>query len=327
VTREITMLSALNEALREEMCRDEKVFVMGEDVSTAGVWGVTKGLAEMFGPERVRDTPISEAGFMGAGVGAAILGMRPIVEVRFVDFVFVGLDQLVNQAAKITYMSDAQIKLPIVFRAALGGGLSAGPHHSQSPEAVFVHFPGLNVVGPSTPYDAKGLFKTAVRDDNPVVFLEHKSLYNMRGPVPEEEYTIPFGVADVKREGKDVTVVATFMMVNKALEAAEDLARDGISVEVIDPRTLVPLDKQSILKSVHKTGRLIISTEECKTASFASEISAIVAEEALYDLDAPIKRVCSLDVPIPFSPPMENYVLPNVDKIKKAVKEVIHNSL
>ncbi len=327
MTREMTMVGALNEALREEMQRDEKVFVMGEDVTTAGVWGITKGLCDMFGSERVRDTPISEGGFMGAGVGAAILGMRPVVEVRFADFMFVALDQVINQAAKITYMTDGQIRLPIVFRAAVGGGISAGPHHSSSPEAIFIHTPGLKVVAPSNPSDGKGLFKTAVRDGNPVIFLEHKLLYKMRGPVPEEEYTIPFGVADVKREGADVTLIATFAMVNTALEAAKDLERDGIGVEVIDPRTLVPLDKNSILSSVHKTGRVVVCTEECKTASFASEISAMIAEEALYDLDAPVKRVCSPDVPIPFSPPMESYILPNKDKIKDGVKGVFQSSL
>jgi pyruvate/2-oxoglutarate/acetoin dehydrogenase E1 component len=306
------------------MLRDPNVFVMGEDVTLGAVWAITKGLAEEFGIERVRDTPISESAFVGAGIGAAMTGMRPIVEVRFTDFLFVAMDQLANQAAKLRFMTGGQVKLPLVFRAALGGGLSAGAHHSQCPEALFMHIPGLKIAMPSTPYDAKGLFKTAVRDDNPVMFFEHKCLYGTKCYVPEDEYTIPFGAAEVKKEGKDVTLVATSLMVHKSLAAAKKLENEGIGVEVIDPRTLVPLDKQTILNSVEKTSKLVIVGEDCKTCGVGAEIAAVVAEEAFSYLAAPIKRVAVLDVPIPFSPELEKRTIPDENSIIDGVKEVVN---
>ncbi len=323
--RKIAYREALKEALREEMRRDSRVFLLGEDIGRywGGAFKVTKGLAEEFGDERVRDTPISESAIIGAAVGAAITGMRPVAEIMFGDLTALAMDQIANQAAKIRYMFGGQAKCPIVVRTPFGAGVNIAAHHSQSLEAWFMHVPGLYVAAPSTPYDAKGLLKTAIRSDNPVVFCEHKLLYPLEGEVPEEEYTIPFGVADVKREGKDVTVVATLFMVHKALNAAEELEEEGISVEVVDPRTLTPLDKQAIIKSVKKTGRIVIVTEDCKTAGVSAEIAAVVAEEAIDYLDAPIKRVAEPDTPIPFSPPLEQYVIPDEKAIIKAVKEVV----
>jgi len=323
--RKIAYREALKEALREEMRRDSRVFLLGEDIGRywGGAFKVTKGLAEEFGDERVRDTPISESAIIGAAVGAAITGMRPVAEIMFGDLTALAMDQIANQAAKIRYMFGGQAKCPIVVRTPFGAGVNIAAHHSQSLEAWFMHVPGLYVAAPSTPYDAKGLLKTAIRSDNPVVFCEHKLLYPLEGEVPEGEYTIPFGVADVKREGKDVTVVATLFMVHKALNAAEELAEEGISVEVVDPRTLTPLDKQAIIKSVKKTGRIVIVTEDCRTAGVSAEIAAVVAEEAIDYLDAPIKRVAEPDTPIPFSPPLEQYVIPDEKAIIKAVKEVV----
>jgi len=323
--RKIAYREALKEALQEEMRRDSRVFLLGEDIGRywGGAFKVTKGLAEEFGDERVRDTPISESAIIGAAVGAAITGMRPVAEIMFGDLTALAMDQIANQAAKIRYMFGGQAKCPIVVRTPFGAGVNIAAHHSQSLEAWFMHVPGLYVAVPSTPYDAKGLLKTAIRSDNPVVFCEHKLLYPLEGEVPEGEYTIPFGVADVKREGKDVTVVATLFMVHKALNAAEELAEEGISVEVVDPRTLTPLDKQAIIKSVKKTGRIVIVTEDCRTAGVSAEIAAVVAEEAIDYLDAPIKRVAEPDTPIPFSPPLEQYVIPDEKAIIKAVKEVV----
>ena len=323
--RKIAYREALKEALREEMRRDSRVFLLGEDIGRywGGAFKVTKGLAEEFGDERVRDTPISESAIIGAAVGAAITGMRPVAEIMFGDLTALAMDQIANQAAKIRYMFGGQAKCPIVVRTPFGAGVNIAAHHSQSLEAWFMHVPGLYVAAPSTPYDAKGLLKTAIRSDNPVVFCEHKLLYPLEGEVPEGEYTIPFGVADVKREGKDVTVVATLFMVHKALNAAEKLEEEGISVEVVDPRTLTPLDKQAIIKSVKKTGRIVIVTEDCRTAGVSAEIAAVVAEEAIDYLDAPIKRVAEPDTPIPFSPPLEQYVIPDEKAIIKAVKEVV----
>jgi len=323
--REISYRDALREALREEMLRDPTVFLIGEDIGRywGGAFKVTKGLAEEFGDERVRDTPISENAIIGVAVGAAITGMRPVAEIMFGDLTALAMDQIANQAAKIRYMFGGQAKVPLVIRTPFGGGVNIAAHHSQSLEAWFMHVPGLQVVVASTPYDAKGLLKTAIRNDNPVVFCEHKLLYPLTGPVPEEEYTIPFGVADVKREGTDVTVVATLYMVHKALAAAEILAKEGISVEVVDPRTLVPLDKETITESVRKTGRVVIVTEDCKTAGVSAELAALIAEEALDYLDAPVKRVTTFDVPIPFSPPLENFVIPDEKRIIKAIKEII----
>jgi len=324
--RQITYRDALREALREEMLRDKTVFILGEDVGRYwhGAFNVTKGLAEEFGDERVRDTPISESAIVGVATGAAITGMRPVAEIMFGDLSALAMDQIANQAAKLRYMFGGQTKVPVVIRTPFGAGVNIASHHSQSLEAWFMHVSGLKIAMPSTPYDAKGLLKTAIRDDNPVMVFEHKLLYPIEGPVPEEEYTIPFGVADVKREGEDVTVVATLYMVHKALAAAKTLSKDGIDVEVIDPRTLVPLDKKAIVNSVKKTGRIVIVTEDCKTTGVSAEIAAMVAEEALDYLDAPVKRVAEPDTPIPFSPPLEQFVIPNEKSIIKAVKEIVY---
>ena len=324
--REITYRDALREALRDEMLRDETVFLLGEDIGRywKGAFKVTKGLAEEFGDERVRDTPISESAIIGVAAGASITGMRPIAEIMFGDLSALAMDQIANQAAKLTYMFGGQTKVPLVIRMPFGAGVNVAAHHSQSLEAWFLHVPGLKIAMPSTPYDAKGLLKTAIRDDNPVMFFEHKLLYNIKGSVPEEEYTVPLGVADVKREGEDVTIVATLYMVHKSLAAAEELSNEGISVEVVDPRTLVPLDKQAIINSVKKTGRIVIVTEDCKTGGVSAEIAAVVAEEAIDYLDAPVKRVAEPDTPIPFSPPLERFVIPDEKKIIGAVKEVVH---
>ena len=323
--RKITYREALRETLREEMRRDPTVFLLGEDIGKfwGGAFKVTEGLAEEFGDERVRDTPISESAIIGTGVGAAITGMRPVAEIMFGDLTALAMDQIANQAAKICYMFGGQAKCPLVIRTPFGAGVNIASHHSQSLEAWFMHVPGLFVAMPSTPYDAKGLLKTAIRGNNPVFFCEHKLLYPVEGEVPEEEYTIPFGVADVKREGSDVSVVATSYMVHKALRTAEALKKEGLSVEVIDPRTLTPLDRQAIVKSVKKTGRIVIVSEDCRTAGVAAEIAAVVAEEALDYLDAPVKRVCELDTPIPFSPPLEQYVIPDEKRIAKAIKDVM----
>jgi len=323
--RRITYREALREALREEMRRDSKVFLLGEDIGRywGGAFKVTEGLAEEFGDERVRDTPISESAIVGTGVGAAITGMRPVVEIMFGDLTALAMDQIANQAAKIRYMFGGQASCPLVIRTPFGAGVSIASHHSQSLEAWFMHVPGLYVAVPSTPYDAKGLLKAAIRGDDPVFFCEHKLLYPIEGEVPEEEYTVPFGVADVKRKGSDITVVATLYMVHKALNAAEMLEKEGISVEVIDPRTLTPLDRKIIVSSVKKTGRIIVVSEDCKTAGMSAEIAAVVAEEAVDYLDAPIKRVAGQDTPIPFSPPLEQYVIPSEKKIIEAVREVV----
>ena len=323
--RELTYRDALREALREEMLLDKTVFLLGEDIGRywGGAFKVTKGLAEEFGDERVRDTPISESAIIGVAVGAAITGMRPVAEIMFGDLSALAMDQICNQAAKICYMFGGQTKVALVVRTPFGAGVNIASHHSQSLEAWFMHTPGLLVAAPSTSYDAKGFLKTAIRGNNPVMFFEHKLLYPIEGEVPEEDYTIPFGTADVKLEGEDATIFATLYMVHKALAAAQGLRKQGISVEVIDPRTLVPLDKQAIIKSVKKTGRIVIVTEDCKTAGVSAEIAAIVAEEALDYLDAPIKRVAEPDTPIPFSPPLEQFVIPNEETIIKAVKEIL----
>jgi len=324
--REITYREALREALREEMLRDKSVFLLGEDIGRywGGAFGVTKGLAEEFGDERVRDTPISESAIIGVGVGAAIIGMRPVAEIMFGDLSALAMDQIANQAAKLRYMFGGQASVPLVVRTPFGAGVNIAAHHSQSLEAWFVHTPGLYVAVPSTPHDAKGLLKTAIRGSNPVFFVEHKLLYPVKGAIPEEEYTIPFGVADVKREGEDVTIFATLYMVHKTLAAAEQLSKQGVSAEVIDPRTLVPLDKKSLVNSVKKTGRIVIVTEDCKTGGVSAEIAAVVAEEALDYLDAPIRRVAEPDTPVPFSPPLEQFVIPNEKSIIKAVKEIVY---
>jgi len=323
--RHITYREALREALREEMRRDSTVFLLGEDIGRqwGGAFKVTEGLAEEFGDERVRDTPISESAIIGTAVGAAITGMRPVAEIMFGDLTALAVDQIANQAAKIRYMFGGQAKCPLVVRTPFGAGANLASHHSQSLEAWFMHVPGLCVAEPSTPYDAKGLLKTAIRGDNPVLFCEHKFLYPVEAEVPEEEYTIPFGKADVKREGSDVTVIATSYMVHKAIIAAGALEREGVSVEVVDPRTLTPLDRPTIVASVKKTGRAVVVTEDCKTAGVSAEIAAVLAEEAIDYLDAPVKRVAEPDTPIPFSPPLEQYVIPDEKAIVKAIREVI----
>jgi pyruvate/2-oxoglutarate/acetoin dehydrogenase E1 component len=321
--REITYLEAISEAQREEMRRDPHVFIMGEDVR-ANVFGTTGGFLEEFGTERLRNTPLSEAGFVGAAVGAAMVGMRPIVDFTIASFMYVAMDQLVSVAAKATYMYGGQAQVPVVFRAGMFFGGSNAAQHSDRPYPMFMGVPGLKIILPSTPYDAKGLLKSAVREGDPVISFEDGMLWGLKGPVPEEEYLIPLGVADVKREGTDVTVVALASRVQEALAAAETAGKDGISVEVIDPRTLVPLDKEAILKSVNKTGRLIVVEVAHRTCGAAAEIAAIVAEEGFWSLKAPIKRLTVPDVQIPFSPPLERILYPDAGKIVAAIREVMH---
>jgi pyruvate dehydrogenase E1 component beta subunit len=334
-----TLSQALRQAIIEEMQRDDSVVLLGEDIGVlGGAYTVTSGLLEMFGAQRVRDTPISETAIVGAAVGAAMTGLRPVAEIQFNDFLACAMDQVANQAAKLRFMMGGQVKIPIVIRAPIGA-VGRAAQHSQSLEAWFMHTPGLKVVLPSTPYDAKGLLKTAIRDDNPVMFFEHKLLYGARSPggkaatavgsltaafrpAPEEDYTVPFGVADIKREGKDVTVVATGFMVHQALQAARELEKEGIDVEVLDPRTLVPLDKEAILNSVRKTSRLVIVSEDVLTCGVASEISALVAEHGIFYLDAPIRRISVPDTPIPFAPAMERAVIPQLSQITGVIREL-----
>jgi len=322
--RTLTYAQAVSEALAEEMRRDSDVVVWGLDVGPyGGAFAATVGLHEEFGPDRVIDMPISEAGYVGAGVGAAATGLRPVVELQFSDWITIASDQLINQAAKMRYMFGGEISVPLVLRAPVGGYQSAAAQHSQSFESFFSFVPGLKVVLPATPYDVKGLLKTAVREENPVIFFEHKALYETEGHVPEEEYTIPFGKADVKREGSDVTLVAYSYMVPMSLRAADRLADEGIDVEVVDLRTVDPLDEETFLTSLEKTHRLVIVQEVWRKCSVSSEIAAIAAEKALYYLDAPIVRVTAKDVPSPFSPVLESFVLPNEEKIVAAVKQVV----
>jgi pyruvate/2-oxoglutarate/acetoin dehydrogenase E1 component len=337
-SRTMTVAEALREALREEMRRDERVFCLGEDIGIPGGFGgaftVTLGLSEEFGHERILDTPISEAGIAGAAVGAALAGMRPVADVQYADFLFCAMDQLVNQAAKLRYMSGGKLAVPIVMRAPCGATTRAA-QHSQSPESFFIHVPGLMVACPSTAYDAKGLLKTAIRSDDPVLFFEHKLLYGSKGmraekgalspvgEVPLEDYTIPFGQAAIRREGTDVTIVAKLLMVYKALAAADVLADEGISCEVIDPRTLVPFDTQTVVESVRKTEHLVIVDECPRTGGWAGEVAAQIQEQAFGYLDAPIKRVTAPDTPVPFAPPMERYYVPDEQDIANAVREVL----
>jgi pyruvate dehydrogenase E1 component beta subunit len=320
--REITFVQAINEAIAEEMTRDERVFVMGEDVRLSA-FGTTGGLVEKFGPERVRNTPISETGFVGAGIGAAITGYRPVVEIQIATFFWVAMDQICNQASKLRYMSGGQATLPITLRTVNGVIGSAAAQHSETMYSNFLNTPGLKIAVPSNPHDAKGMLKAAIRDDNPVLFFEHLRLGAKKGPVPETDYLVPLGKAAVVREGKDVTLIAIAWMVDIALDAAKKLEADGISAEVIDVRSLVPLDKDTILGSVRKTGRAVVIDEAHKTGSAASEIAATIAEEAFSALRAPVRRVCSLDVPIPFSPAMENFVIPDSAKVIAAVQDVL----
>jgi len=323
--REIRYIEAVREAQWEEMRRDEMIFIFGEGIGRrGGNFTQTKGMWPEFGEKRLIDTPISEMGFTGIAIGAAVTGLRPIVDIMFWDFAYEAIGQIINQAARIHYMSNGQIKVPLVMRGVIGVGQGAGGHHSGRPYPLYAQMPGLKVVVPATPYDVKGLLKTAIRDDDPVLVFEHKGLYNTRGPVPEEEYTIPFGQAVVCREGTDVTLVATSRMVLLALEAAEALANEGVSVEVVDPRTLVPLDKERILGSIRKTNRVVVVDEAYSPCGFGAEIAALVADEAFYYLDAPIKRVHSLSVPEPYSPPLEQAMLPNLGSVVAAVREVMN---
>lgn len=323
--REITYLEAVREAMSQEMRQNEDVFILGEDIGVyGGAFGVTRGMIEEFGPERIRNTPISEAAIAGGAVGAALTGMRPILELQFSDFITIAMDQLVNQAAKTRYMFGGKGKVPMVLRTPAGSGTGAAAQHSQSLEAWMAHIPGLKVIQPSTAYDAKGLLKAAMDDDNPVIFYEHKLLYRTKGDVPEEQYSIPIGKADIKRQGKDVTIVATAIMVHKALEAAAELEKEGIDVEVVDPRTLVPLDEETIIESVKKTGRLIVVHEAVKRGGFGGEIASVIAESEAFDyLDAPIKRLGALAVPIPYNPHLEKATVPQVEDIIEAVKETV----
>jgi pyruvate/2-oxoglutarate/acetoin dehydrogenase E1 component len=322
--RELSYRDALNEALHEEMARDPAVCFLGEDVGRyGGVLQVSRELYDRFGPKRVRDTPISEAGFTGIAVGAAMTGLRPVVEVMYIDFGALAMDQIVNQAAKARYMFGGKARVPLVMRTQGGGGRGNAAQHSQSLEMWYVHTPGLIVVQPSTPCDAKGLLKSAIRNDNPVIFIEHKLLYNTTGPVPDMEYLIPLGVADIKRPGKDVTIVATSRMVLFALEAAEKLAADGIDAEVIDPRTLKPLDLPTIIRSVEKTGRLVVVNEGALTGGFTAEVAARVQREAFDWLDAPIMQVATEDVPLPYNGRLELEAIPSVEDIVKAAKDTL----
>jgi pyruvate/2-oxoglutarate/acetoin dehydrogenase E1 component len=323
-THKVLYREALQEAAREEMLRDPSVFIMGEDVGLyGGAYGATRGLFDEFGDERVRDTPISEATIGGAAVGAAMCGMRPIAEIMYVDFTPLAMDQIANQGAKNRYMFGGKTVVPMVIRSEGGAGRSIAAHHSQSLEALWTHFPGIYVVMPSTPFDAKGLLKAAIRDDNPVMFIEHKMLYGVEGHVPEEDYVIPFGVADVKREGNDVTVVTYSRMVHRALEAAEKLAEENISVEVIDLRTLKPLDMDTVAASVKKTGRVVGVTEGYKTGSFISELAMMIQEKVFDWLDAPVVRVCAADVPVPMSESLEDAAIPSVDRIIAGIREAL----
>ncbi|KPJ88571.1 MAG: hypothetical protein AMS17_04975 [Spirochaetes bacterium DG_61] len=322
--RQITLREALNETLRYNMKNDKRVFCWGEDIGIlGGAFGVTAGLIDEFGPERIIDTPLSEIAIVGAGVGAALGGLRPVIEIMYIDFTPGCMDMIVNQMSKIHYMFGGQSKVPMVLRLVSGAMGENAAQHSQSFYSFFVHVPGLIVVTPSTPYDAKGLLNTSIASDNPVIFVEHKRTVNIKGEVPEEYYTIPFGKADVKREGEDLTLVATQALVHDALHVAEDAEKEGLSIEVIDPRTLKPLDKETIFSSVEKTGRLIVADEDWLLCSIASEISAMVAEEMITCLDAPIIRIGAPDTPCPFSPPLEKAYIPGERQIREAIKKIM----
>ncbi|MDH5696618.1 MAG: alpha-ketoacid dehydrogenase subunit beta [Dehalococcoidia bacterium] len=322
--RELTYREAINETLRQALARDSKVFVMGEDIGVfGGIYAVTTGLMAEFGEERVIDTPIAEVVMAGIGAGAAMTGMRPIVEIENMDWITLAMDGIINSAAKLRYMSGGSVRVPLVIRTPQGAGRGGAAQHSQSFHALFMNIPGLKIAVPSTPYDAKGLLNTAIEDENTVLYIEHRMLYAVKGDVPEEYYKIPFGEAAVRKEGKDVTIVATQRMAVKALTAAEELASEGIDIEVIDPRTLCPLDKATILDSVKKTGRLITVDEGCKTNGVGSEIAAIIAEEAIDYLEAPIIRLAPPMVVIPYSRLLENLYLPDENKIKEAINQVL----
>jgi acetoin:2,6-dichlorophenolindophenol oxidoreductase subunit beta len=334
--RQLSYREAINEALRLEMRRDPTVILMGEDVTGAsqsndpaqldawgGVLGVTKGLVQEFGRERVRDTPITESAFVGAGVGAAATGLRPVVELMFIGFMGVCLDQITNQAAKMRYMFGGKAKIPLTIRTMIGAGFRAAAQHSDSMYSTFVHFPGLKVVAPATPADAKGLLAGAIRDDDPVIYCENKLLYDVKGDVPEGEYVIPIGKADVKRAGSDVTVVAISRMVQVALDAAEALAREGISAEVVDPRTLSPLDEDTLLESIRKTGRLVVVDEDNPRCSVATDIATLAATRALDYMNAPVRLVTAPHTPVPFSPALEDFYVPTPDRVVQAARSTV----
>lgn len=326
--REITLSKAVNEAIAEEMRRDPTVFVIGEDVAEAGTpFKVLSGLVEEFGTERIIDTPISEPGFMGMAVGAAMTGSRPIVDLMFGDFLFLVMDQLCNQAAKTHYMSGGKLKVPLVLRTNLGATRRSAAQHSQSLHALVAHIPGLKVALPSSAYEAKGLLKTAIRDDNPVVIFEDKLMYQEKAPVPEEEYLIPFGKAEVLRQGRDITIVATSSMVQVARKAAELLERDGIAAEIIDPRTIVPLDMETILASVRRTGRAMVVDEGHQSFGVTAEIASRIAEGAFYHLDAPVQRIGAMDVPVPFSPALEDLTVPTPESVAERGRLTVRGEL
>ncbi len=327
--REITYLEAVREAMTQEMERDEKVFLIGEDVGQyGGAFGASFGMLEKFGPDRILDTPITELGLTGAATGAALVGMRPIAEIMFMDFLTLASEQLVNQAAKLRFMFGGRATVPMVLRTPAGSGTGAAEHHSQSLENWFAHIPGLKVVMPSTPYDAKGLLISSIRDNNAVVFVEHKLLYKTKGPVPEEPYAIPLGQADVKREGKDLTIVATSVMVSRALEAAKTLAEEGIDVEIVDPRTIRPLDAEPIIQSVIKTGRVLIVHEAVKMGGYGGELAATIAESRAFGyLDAPIVRLAGRDIPIPYNRTLELSAVPQVPDIIAKAREIVQGKV
>jgi acetoin:2,6-dichlorophenolindophenol oxidoreductase subunit beta len=322
---QITFLQAVSDAIREEMRADEKVFMIGEDMGVyGGCFGVTRGFLDEFGPERIIDTPISENSFSNIAVGAAMAGYRPIVEYMFSDFVTVAFDAIVNQAAKQRFMLGGQVKIPVVFRTPAGSGTGAAAQHSQSLETLFCHIPGLKVIMPSTPYDAKGLLKAAIRDDNPVLFFEHKLIYAVKGEVPEESYTLPIGKADIKRAGKDITIISYSYTVHKCLEAAKLLEKDGIDAEVLDLRTLSPLDREAIVQSVKKTGRVLITHESVQKFGVGAEIASMIADsDAFFYLDRPIRRFGGEDIPIPYQPQLEKQAVPQVESIYAAAKKLL----
>ena len=319
---QMTYLQAIGDALKEEMRRDDKILIFGEDVAEFGnIFGVTRGMLEEFGPQRIRNTSISETAIVGAALGAAVTGLRPVAELMYADFTLVAFSELFHCVPKWRFMNGAEYKMPLVVRCAMGSSFGAGSEHSNCVESLFMHSPGMTIICPTTPADAKGLLKSAIRSDNPILFCEHKQLYQTKGEVPEGDYTIPIGVADVKRQGKDVTVIAVGLMVRRALEAAEILAKEGISVEVIDPRTLVPFDKETTFNSIRKTHHVVIAEESNKTAGIGAELAAMIQEEMYDELDGPISRVAALDIPMPYNITLEKHVIPDAAKIAQAVRD------
>jgi acetoin:2,6-dichlorophenolindophenol oxidoreductase subunit beta len=326
---EISYLEAIRQALWQEMKRDERVFLLGEDIGRyGGAFGLTHGMLDEFGPERIRETPISEATIVATAIGASLLGMRPVAEMMFMDFILLALDQIANQAGKMHFMFGGRATVPIVIRMPGGSGSGAASQHSQSLESILMHFPGIKVVNPSTPYDAKGLMLAAIRDPNPVCFVEHKVLYKTKGEVPEDDYTLPIGVAEIKRPGRDITIVANNIMVIKALSIAERLAKDGIEVEVIDPRTLLPLDTETIIQSVMRTGRLLVVHEACQTGGWAGEVIACVVGSQAFDyLDTPVRRLGGKDIPIPYNRILEKYAIPQDDEIEQEIRDMVEGKI